>query len=293
MQAFLERLANVNFSALLQADQYVPLLQAAFLIVLGILLSRFARFAIMRTFTSITPQQRLLLRRAVSYTILILFTISGLRELGFDFNVLLGAAGIVSLAVGFASQTSVSNVISGLFLVIERSVEVGDIITVNGRTGEVLSVDLLSTKLRTFDNLLVRIPNESMVKAEITNLARFPIRRVDTQVGVAYKEDVKKVKDLLLEVADRNPLSLEDPAPLIIAQGFGESSINFQISVWASKENFLTVRNGIQQEIKEAFDEAGIEIPYPHRTLMNANADQAFPVRIVEDSSKQGEQARA
>ncbi len=293
MQAFLERLPTFNFSALLQADQYVPLLQAAFLIGMGILLSRLSRFAITRTFSSITAQQRLLLRRAVSYTILILFSISGLRELGFDFNVLLGAAGIVSLAVGFASQTSVSNVISGLFLVIERSVEVGDIITVNGRTGEVLSVDLLSTKLRTFDNLLVRIPNESMVKAEITNLNRFPIRRIDTQVGVAYKEDVKKVKEILLDVADKNPLSLEDPAPLIIAQGFGESSINFQISVWASKENFLTVRNSIQQEIKEAFDEAGIEIPYPHRSLINANADQAFPVRIVEDSSKQGEQKHA
>jgi hypothetical protein len=102
-----------------------------------------------------------------------------MRQLGFDFTVLLGAAGIVTVAIGFASQTSASNLISGLFLVWRRRSGIGDIVTVDGVTGEVLSVDLLSTKLRTFDNLQVRIPNETMVKARITTLNRFPLRRVD------------------------------------------------------------------------------------------------------------------
>lgn len=276
-------LSRLNLSALGQADQYVPLLQAALLIAAGFLLARFARFTINRALPSLTAQQRLLLRRGVSYTIFLLFFISGLRELGFDFNVLLGAAGIVTLAVGFASQTSVSNIISGLFLVIERSVEVGDIITVNGRTGEVLTVDLLSTKLRTFDNLLVRIPNETMVKAEIVNLNRFPIRRIDVKLGVAYKENLKKVKEVLLEVADTNPLCLEEPAPLIIAQGFGESSINFQFSVWTSRENYLELLNGIHEDIKRAFDAANIEIPFPHRTLYSGLKSEAFPVKIIHE----------
>lgn len=263
---------------------YIPLLRAVLLIVGGLVLARLARFAVQRTFTGLTAQYRLLLGRGVTYTLFLLFLISALRELGFDFNVLLGAAGIVTLAVGFASQTSVSNIISGLFLVVERSVEVGDVITVNGRTGEVLTVDLLSTKLRTFDNLLVRIPNEAMVKAEIVNLNRFPIRRIDVQIGVAYKENLRKVKELLLKVADVNPLCLEEPSPLIIAQGFGDSSINFQFSVWATKENFLDLRNSIHEDIKRAFDEAGIEIPFPHLSLYSGSETQPLAIRLVEES---------
>ena len=166
-------------------------------------------------------------------------------------------------------------------MVLERSIEVGDVVRVGTTTGEVLTVDLLSTKLRTFDNLLVRIPNETMVKAEITTLTRFPIRRIDVRVGVAYKEDLKRVQKVLLEVADRNPLCLEEPKPILIAQGFGESSIDYMLGVWAKKENFLELRNGIQREIKEAFDREGIEIPFPHRSLYTGTVTDPLPVRMV------------
>jgi hypothetical protein len=146
-----------------------------------------------------------LLARIASYTVLTLFVISAMRQFGFDFTVLLGAAGIVTVAVGFASQTSASNLISGLFLTLERAVQPGDVVTVGGRTGEVISVDLLSTKLRTFDNLLVRIPNETMVKSEIVSLNRFPIRRFDLTVGVAYDSDLGLVQKTLLDVAHAQP----------------------------------------------------------------------------------------
>jgi small-conductance mechanosensitive channel len=246
--------------------------RAALLIVGGILLARAARFTVRRAFTrTLTPQQRVMLERALTYTILGLFAVSALRQLGFNLGVLVGAAGIITVAIGFASQTSASNLISGLFLTLENAVAVGDVIRVEGVTGEVLSVDLLSTKVRTFDNLLVRIPNETMVKTQITNLNRFPIRRVDLQVGVAYKQDLEEVQRVLFEVADLNPLALEEPAPLLIAQGFGESSINYQFSVWAKSENFLELRNGMQRQIKQAFDAHGIEIPFPHRTLVAAS----------------------
>jgi small-conductance mechanosensitive channel len=157
------------------------------------------------------------------------------------------------------------------------------VIRVGSTTGEVLSVDLLSVKLRTFDNLFVRIPNETMIKAEIVNLQRFPIRRYDLQVGVAYREDMRAVREALTAVAEENPLCLEEPAPLILFQGYGESSLNFQFSVWASQENFLTVRNMIPTEVKEAFDERGIEIPFPQRTLVPSSDGQPFPIRMVED----------
>ena len=259
------------------AQQAQAVIQAIVLLVAGFVLARLGRLTVMRlTEKTITAQQRMLLRRAVSYTIFTLFFISAMRELGFNFGVLLGAAGIVSVAIGFASQTSVSNIISGLFLVAERALEVGDIAKIGDTTGEVLSIDVLSVKLRTFDNLHVRIPNETVVKAQITNYNRFPIRRVDLQIGVAYKEDLSKVQKILFEVADDNFLVLEEPPPMIISQGFGESSINYQFSVWTQIGNYLETRNRLQQGVKEAFDANNIEIPYPHRTVYASSTSQTM-----------------
>ena len=265
-----------------------PLIQAVLLLLSGWFLARAARFAVLRAFRHLAPQQLVLASRAVYGLVFILFAVSAMRELGFDFAVLLGAAGIVTVAVGFASQTSASNVISGLFMVLERAVIVGDVIRVGTTTGEVLSIDLLSTKLRTFDNLLVRIPNETMVKAEITTLNRFPIRRVDLPIGVAYKEDLKKVRDVLMAVAARNPLCLEEPAPNLIAQGFGASSIDYQFSVWAKTEKWLELKNSMQAEVKAAFDREGVEIPFPHQSLYAGSATEPLPIRLIHGPAPAG-----
>ncbi|WP_251979192.1 mechanosensitive ion channel family protein, partial [Salinibacter ruber] len=263
----------------LTSPQAVSALKALLKILVGLALGRLAGNGLARLFAEDDAQRAMILRRGALYGIAGLFTASALMELGFDLSVLLGAAGILTVAIGFASQTSASNVISGLFLLGERPFAVGDVIRVNGTTGEVLSVDLLSVKLRTFDNLFVRIPNETMIKSEVTNLRRFPIRRIDLQVGVAYKEDLREVREVLMEVADRNPLCLEEPTPLIIFQGYGDSSINHQFSVWAKTEHFLDLRNSIPVEIKEAFDEHDIEIPFPHRTLYTGSETTPFPVQ--------------
>ena len=266
----------------------VDVLYAAIKVGLGLVLGRLAGNGLARLFADADAQRAMIIRRASFYGIAGLFTASALMELGFDLGVLLGAAGILTVALGFASQTSASNVISGLFLLGERPFAVGDVIRVGGTTGEVLSIDLLSVKLRTFDNLFVRIPNETMIKSEVTNLRRFPIRRVDLQVGVAYKENLREVHEVLRAVADQNPLCLEEPAPLIIFQGYGDSAINHQFSVWASTDNYLDLRNSIPVEIKEAFDEHDIEIPVPHRTLYTGSATEPFPVRLHEGPRQDG-----
>ncbi len=273
-----------------QSEQSFLVIRAVVILVIGLVLARPISITIARLFLKyVTPQQDMLIRRVTDYLIIVLSVVSGLKELGFQLSVLLGAAGILTVAAGFAAQTSASNLISGLFLIAERPFSVGDIITVGGTTGEVLSIDLLSVKLRKFDNLFVRIPNETLVKSEITNITHFPLRRIDLTLGVAYKEDLGQVREILFEMADRNPLCLEEPPPLYILQGFGDSAINIQFSIWVARENFLEVRNGIQNDIKTGFDAKGIEIPFPHRTLYAGSVTDPFPVRVVDNNERHPE----
>lgn len=272
-----------NLLSYFRSEQALAALQAVVLLVAGLIAAPLAARGVQKLVSrNFTQHHAVLFRRLAYWLVMALFIASALRQLGFSLGVLLGAAGVLSVAIGFASQTSASNLISGLFLIGERPFQLGDIIKVGGTTGEILSIDLLSVKLRTFDNLFVRIPNETLIKSEVTNLTRFPIRRFDLAIGVAYKEEIDAVRQVLFEVADRNPLCLDEPAPLFIFLGFGDSSLNMQFSVWAKRENFLNLRNSLQEEIKIAFDKAGIEIPFPHRTLYTGSETAPFPVRIVE-----------
>lgn len=269
--------------AWLGSETAAMVLRAVILLALGLVLASLASRLVNRLASRRFSVHHLQLsRRLVYYGVLALFVASALRELGFSLAVLMGAAGVLTVAIGFASQTSASNLISGLFLIGERPFEVGDIIRVETTTGEVLSIDALSVKLRTFDNLFVRIPNETLIKTEVTTLTRFPIRRIDLNLGVAYKEDIDRVRDVLFEVADANPRCLDEPPPLFIFLGFGDSALSIQFSAWAKRENFLELRNTITAEIKAAFDAAQIEIPFPHRSLYAGEATKPFPVTIVD-----------
>ncbi|MCA9667824.1 MAG: mechanosensitive ion channel family protein, partial [Myxococcales bacterium] len=229
------------------------------------------------------PQHRMLVRRAIVYLVVLTTVMWSLRLLGVGMSVVLGTAGILTVAIGFAAQTSASNLISGLFLMGERPFVIGDTIKVADVQGEVVSIDLLSVKVRTFDNLLVRIPNETMLKSNVTTLTAYPLRRYDLQIGVAYKESIAKVKKVLREVAEANPVCLDEPKPSILFQSFGDSQINFQFSVWAVRDNYVKLRNEIAEQVKAAFDAAGIEIPFPHRTLYTGSVTEPFPVRVVPE----------
>jgi len=269
-------------------EQYRVLsaLKAVALFAIGYFLAHTATITVSKLTTkNFTAHGQTILRRVIFYSIFVLFCVSALRELGFDLGVLLGAAGILTVAIGFASQTSASNLISGLFLMLERPFSIADVIRVGNTTGEVVSIDLLSVKLRTFDNLFVRIPNETMIKTEVTNLTKYPIRRMDLKLGVAYKEDIARVKEILTDIAEKNPLCMEEPAPLFIFLGFGNSSIDLQFSIWVQREHFLNTKNAVLEEIKQRFDAENIEIPFPHVSLYRGAKSEAFPVTIVNPAS--------
>lgn len=273
--------------ALIHTETIIAFLRAALFFAVGILIASIVNRAIRKwAKNKFDAHQQLLLARMATYVVLLIFFVMGLKALGFDLGVLIGAAGILTVAIGFASQTSASNIISGLFLVAERPFSVGDLIRVGSTTGEVISIDLLSVKLRTFDNLFVRLPNETLIKSEVTTMTRFPIRRIDLAIGVAYKENIKQVRKVMEAVADANSMCLDEPKPVFVFKGFGESSLDMQFSVWVKRENFVELKNSIHEEIKEAFDREGIEIPFPHRTLYTGSVTEPFPIRVVSVSNE-------
>ncbi len=260
------------------------LVRAALLVFAGLPLLFVATAVISRSLRRrLSPQGSMLIRKGILYVGGLVLILSALYQLGFELTALLGAAGIVGIAIGFASQTSVSNIISGLFMISEKPFAVDDIIQVGDTVGIVLSIDLLAVKLRTFDNRFVRIPNETLIKSEVITITRYPIRRLDIRLAVAYREDIETIRGVLTEIATGNPHSLDEPEPLILLTNFGERGMELLFGVWFARADFLTVRNTIMQQIKERFDALGIEISVPHRALQ---VSQAVPVRLVESADE-------
>jgi len=264
----------IDWSHLLE---YLP---AALVVLLSVVVSGLVGRSVRRIATPrMAPQQVMVVSRLARYGFLLAGIAVALGMAGVHLGVVLGAAGVLSVALGFAAQTSTSNIISGLFLITERPFVIGDTIQVGSRTGEVLEIGWLSVTLRTFDNLAVRLPNESLIKSEIVNLSRFPLRRLDLKVQVAYRHAPAEVEAVLREVARRNPLCLDEPAPTFIVLGFGESGIDVQFSPWAERSQYLAMRNSVQTEILAALRAHDIEIPYPHRVVLQ-------PAPAVPDASQ-------
>ena len=251
------------------------LFRIVFILILGIGSIHLLSFMVKRSlYKHLSRQSMMLVLRTIVYTGYIGLVLMVIRELNYDLTALFGAAGVVGIVIGVASQTSIGNIISGLFLVSEKSFELGDVIRIGDKTGTVYSIDLLSIKIKTYENLLIRIPNQTVISTELVNVTKFPIRRLEFQVGVAYKEDLRKVKILLENVARNNPLCLEEPEPIIIFKEFGSSSINITFGVWFEKANYLAVKNSVFIEIKEAFEREGIEIPFPQMSIYSGEASK-------------------
>jgi len=228
-----------------------------------------------------TLQQSAIARRAITYIVYGAACLTALNEVGFDIKYLWGSAGVVAFAVTYSAQKSLSQVITGLFITMEQPFVVGDTITVAGVTGELLSIDLLSIKLRTADNLFVRVPSEMLLNGPVTNASHYTIRRLDIELSVSYREDISRVSRVLFAVADKNPLVLEEPKPLFIFGGYGESALKMQFCVWGRRESLLDMKNSMYEGIKKAFDAQGIEMPYPHTALVAGAGREALSVTVL------------
>ncbi len=191
--------------------------------------------------------------------------------LGLNISGLLVAGGIAGIVIGFASQSVVANFVSGLFLLWERPIKIGDQIGVDGIEGFVEDIKVMSTIVRTYDGLYVRIPNEKVFVSSITNYVANVARKFGYVISISYGDDAEVAMDVIRRVIEEHPFVLKHPSPQIFVDELGESGVNIVVKVWAPASEWYDVRMDLLWRMKRALDEAGIEIPFPQRVVWFAN----------------------
>ena len=211
-----------------------------------------------------------ILHRLARYAFYFAVVVYILGLFGIKLSAIWGAAGIAGVAIGFAAQTSVSNLISGIFIVSEKSIKLGDTIIINGVTGVVDTISLLSVRVHTYDNQMVRIPNSSIINSLLTNNSYNSYRRLLINVSVAYESDLAFALETLKKAPALCPTARTDPAPNAWIEAFEDSGIKLTLVIWFDNPDFITVKNETFIAIKKVFDQAKIEIPYNKIVVHNA-----------------------
>lgn len=258
LQNLMHRLGDLSIGWL---PSWEELAGAALILVVGVLALRILTKAILRTFgKGLREQSRELIRKTLLYTGATVILILVLNAAGVSVGALLGAAGVVGIAVGIASQASLSNIISGLFLVSENFFEIGDVVRIGDQTGTIFSIDLLSIKIKTFDNVFIRVPNQQLIEQTIVNITRFPIRRMDIVVTAPVQQRVSAVCEALRDAANSCDLVLEEPEPFVLFKEFGEDGARVLLGVWFERRYYVNVRNEIADAVQRVFSERSIPI---------------------------------
>jgi small conductance mechanosensitive channel len=220
-----------------------------------------ARKALTRTEMEDTLER--FLCNMLSAVLMIVVVIATIGALGVQTTSLLAVFGAAGLAVGLALQGSLSNFAAGVLLVAFRPYKVGDFIEAAGIAGSVKEVQIFTTIIHTGDNKKIIVPNSQIMDGIITNYSGNDTRRVDLVVGCGYDDDIDKVYKVLQEIIDADDRILKDPAPAIALNTLADSSVNFNVRPWVNSADYWGVYNGITEQVKRKFDEAGLNIPYP------------------------------
>jgi len=209
------------------------------------------------------------LLRFVHYVVLVIGAYIGLKTVNIPLGALVGLFAIIGVGIGFGMQNLASNFISGIILLLERPVKVGDRLAVNDVWGDVKRINLRTTLIETPDNIAIIVPNSKLLENEVTNYSYGDRKiRLKIPVGIAYGSDCEKVSQLLLQVAMENQLIMDTPPPRIRFSEFGDSSLNFILLCWIPDvgEKYNVVSD-VNFGIEKKFRENGIEIPFPQRDL--------------------------
>jgi small-conductance mechanosensitive channel len=227
-------------------------------------LRRFLREKVQREFLEIVI-------KVAYYGIIVLAFIIALPMLGFQLSGLLVAGGVIGIAIGFASQNIVANLLSGIFLMFERPIKIGNGVNIDGTTGIVEDIRMMSTTLRSYDALYIRLPNQKVFTSKITNFVSNVARRVDYDIGIRYSDDADKAVTLIKAFLDAQPMVLKNPVPLVFVSELGDSAVIIAIRCWAPVSEWFGVKTDLLWKIKKLLEAEGIEIPFPQQVVWFAN----------------------
>ncbi len=222
-----------------------------------------------------------LLRNVVSVVLVAFGVAAVLSQVGVDIVAAVGALGIAGIAVGFAAQDTLSNFISGITLLVERPFRIGDWVEINGQVGKVKEITLRNTLLVTRDNIVTSIPNANVGTSDIINFSAGGPLRINVPIGIAYKESTKHAREVIMPILNADERVMRLPAPSVRLVELGDSSVNLMMVYWIEPSNIAIepkISADILEASKEALDEAGIEIPFPHLQLFIDGASGLKPV---------------
>jgi len=212
-----------------------------------------------------------LMLKIIYFGIIAIAFIGVLPTLGLELSGLLVAGGIVGIVIGFASQSVVANLVSGIFLISEKPIKIGDQVNIDGVAGFVEDVNILSTIIRTYDGLYVRIPNEKVFTSNITNYVAHIARRFEYVIGIRYSDDAEKAIEIIKNLIEDHPFALKNPEPQVFVDNLGDNSVNIVVRIWAPSTEWYSVKMELLWKIKTELERNGIEIPFPQRVVWFAN----------------------
>ncbi|MEZ5353560.1 MAG: mechanosensitive ion channel [Bryobacteraceae bacterium] len=230
--------------------------------------------------SSLGEGQKYAIERTVGYAVFSLGLLIGLNTAGVNLSSLAVLGGALGIGIGFGLQAITTNFVSGLILLLERPVKIGDRVEIDGLNGVIVQIGGRSTWVRTNDNIVIVIPNSDFITARIINWTANDARvRFRLPVGVSYSSDPEQVRSVLLQVAAANPDVLNHPPPDIIFNGFGDSSLDFELRVWTETkvQVYPVLKSDLYFAIFAAFRQAGIEIPFPQRDLHIRSVQTPIP----------------
>jgi len=238
------------------------------IIIAGVLIGKAIQIRIRRSLKDKVDKSSLESGSKVIYYLIVIITlIIALPMLKFDLTGLVLAGGIFAIVIGFASQSIVGNLISGLFLMAERPIKIGDSVNIDGNAGTVEEVLIMSTRVRLFDGVHVRIPNETVFTSNIVNYFARPARRLEYTIGIRYKDDASNAIEIIKNIIEEHQLTLVNPEPQVFVDNLGDNSVNIIVRAWAPSTEWYPIKMELLWKIKKTLEENGIQIPFPQREL--------------------------
>lgn len=248
------------------------LIYVCLVVIAAAVISRVLTIYLKKSLTDKIKRSQLdILMRAVKYGIAVVAFLVILPYFEVNLSGLLVAGGFASIVIGFASQSVIGNMVSGLFLIIERPVSIGDTINIGSTTGTVTDITIFSTIIKTYEGIYVRIPNETVFTSPITNYVAHVARRFEYTVGIPYAADATVAVRIIKEVIREHPLALREPGPSVYVDELGDNAVNIKVRVWAPSSDWWDVRTELLWTIKAELEKNGIEIPFPQREVWFRN----------------------